>query len=124
MAQDHSKKGIEQNIEGVETKHNSVSDSVIEFDLMIYMHLLEDIDADEASKLELLQTLHAILKSFMSLGIRIEMGDSICGKETNSASKTSVELQNHIYSTHQSLKDKTQLTAHTLDDVAKKGVEA
>ncbi len=122
MAKDHQKETLKQNLEGRGNKQNNRTSSVLEADLMAYMPMLDKIEADEASKLELLQTLYAIVQSFVSLGISVDIAEAICGKEINSTPKTSAELQNHIYSTYQSKTPKTQPPAPSSDDAETKGV--
>ena len=115
-----SVRATEQDIEGKERKFNQT----IEVDLAAYIPLLEDIEVNDEDKLELLRSLYAIIRSFIDLGFAVDTKLESCGQIENQASKTRAALRSHIYSTHQTLIDKTKNAAASPPDAAQEGVDA
>ena len=93
----------------------------IEIDLEAYMPLLEDVEISEHEKLELLQTLYAIIKSFIDLGFSVQSPAGRCGKLSP---ETSTALSAHVYSAYQKHTDKTEKTAGSKSEASEEGVRA
>ena len=112
-----SERAADQSPKAIQREANKT----IEVELAAYLPMLDELEASEQEKLELLHSLYAIIRSFIDLGFRVDFSQQPCGQIEE---KTGAALRSHIYSTHQELIENTQYAAAPSRDAAEEGVKA
>lgn len=96
--------------------------NTIHVDLEAYIPLLEDTDATDAEKRELLSALYAIMASFIDLGFSLETDP--CGQQQIGSDQSTQALRKHVYSSHQTVIERFEDAAGPDANAAQEGVEA
>lgn len=90
-----------RDLENQELEHEMTRPHGLELDTGDYLPEMEDFDMTEAQKIELLETLWSIMRTFVELGFQAD----ICGQIFGESQSSNLPLADNIQSSHSTIRE-------------------